>query len=329
MRRLKLLAIKAAVVLASSALALGAAEFLMAKYRPSYDVGIPASYLYDEELALVLRPGAHLHRVTDFRQESRTNALGTSNFQESFEGYERLVFAVGDSYTQGTGVAADQSYPFQLDLTLNRDDSGVYARRYAVVNLGVAGYGGEQNFIALGRWVARLGTPSVILYLGCDNDFEDDLLFTGGHRHRAWGHPSTRWFWNDTQTGVKLKRFLVSRKRAALREAAMREMGVSGEPPPTAELQRPALERLAAYARERGSLLVVSWSDTGASYEWVKTWAGGQGVAFADWAPRAASVRAAVPALPLDNQHTGGHHRGWTNRVMAEEFARQIRSAGR
>ncbi|HYN85205.1 MAG TPA: hypothetical protein VER32_08135, partial [Pyrinomonadaceae bacterium] len=67
----------------------------------------------------------------------------------------------------------------------------------------------------------------------------------------------------------------------------------------------------------------------GPSYEWVKGWAGVRGVAFADWAPAAESVRAAIPALPLDNQHTGGHHRGWTNRVIAEEFARQISLGGK
>ncbi len=145
MKRWKRFAIKFVVVVGSFALAVVVAEFLMGRYRPSYDVGIPESYVYDEELAFALRPGAHLYRTTDFQQESRTNALGTSNFQESFEGYERLVFAVGDSHTQGTGVAADQSYPFQLDLTLNRDDEGLYARRYAVANLGVAGYGAARH----------------------------------------------------------------------------------------------------------------------------------------------------------------------------------------
>ncbi len=140
------------------------------------------------------------------------------------------------------------------------------------------------------------------------------------------------WFWNKTQTGIKLKRILMTRRRNALREAALKQMGVEGQPPPTAELQRPALESLAAYARERGALLVVSWNDAGRSYEWLKVWAGAQeqpGIAFADWLPRAKSVAAVMPKLPLDNRHSGGHHRGWANRVIAEEFARQIRLSGR
>lgn len=38
-----------------------------------------------------------------------------------------------------------------------------------------AGYGGEQSLISLRGWATRLGPPSVILYVGCENDFEDDL----------------------------------------------------------------------------------------------------------------------------------------------------------
>ncbi|HYN86334.1 MAG TPA: SGNH/GDSL hydrolase family protein [Pyrinomonadaceae bacterium] len=329
MRRLKLFMKRAAVVLVSSALAWLAAEILFAKLRPSYTVGIGDSYEYDEELAFRLRPGAHLYRTTDFLQESRANALGTANFQEGFDGYERLVFAVGDSYTQGTGVAADQSYPFQLDLTLNRDAEGFYVKKYGVVNLGLAGYGGEQNLIALRRGVERLGRPAVVLYMGTDNDFEDDLIFRAGERHRNWNGVLPRWFWNDTQTGVKLRRLVLGRRRAALRDEALARANLTNNPPPVAELERPTLEALAERARADGALLVVSWSDAGRSYDWLKAWAGERGILFADWAARAKSVTDAMPNLPLDNRHTGGHPRAWTNRVIAEEFARQIRLGGK
>jgi hypothetical protein len=329
MSKLKLFLKRAAVVTVSAALAWLAAEFLMARYRPSYDVGIAESYEYDAELAFRLRAGAHLFRTTDFQQESRTNAHGTAHFQETFEGYDRLVFTVGDSYTQGTGVAADQSYPFQLDLTLNRDEEGFYAKRYGVVNLGVAGYGGEQNLVALGRGVERFGRPAVILYLGCDNDFGDDLLFKNGDRHRGWNHVLPWWFWNGTQTGVNLKRRLGSRQRESLLESALAERGIKGDAPSTAELERTVLDALAARSRSEGALLVVSWSDAGRSYDWLKGWAAEQGVEFADWAARTKSVIEAMPNLPLDNRHTGGHHRGWTNRLIAEEFARRIRAGGK
>jgi len=129
-----------------------------------------------------------------------------------------------------------------------------------------------------------------------------------------------------TQIGVKVNRRLMERKQEQLRAEAMSKIGFGERPPSTAELEAENLERLTEAARKYGSLLIVTWSDEGASYDWLKTWAAHKGLAFADWAARTNSVRAAMPALPLDNNHTGGHHRGWTNRLIAEEFARQIRT---
>ena len=320
---------KVSVVLLATLLALAAVEVALRRFAPRYYPIIVASYEYDPELAFRLKPGEHLLRTTDFQQESVANRLGTANFQESFEGYESLVFAVGDSYTQGTGVPADASYPFQLDLMLNQDERGFYVKKYGVVNLGVAGFGGEQELINLRRAAERLGRPAFILYLGCDNDFVDDLAFKSGERHRVLiqGSPAggrlnapLRLFLERTQLGIRL--------RADILELSRRRLAsdMAGRHASAAELQAPVLERLAAFAREHDSFLVVGWSDAGASYEWLKGWAAGRGVAFADWAPKAESVRAAVPALPLDNQHSSGHHRAWTNRVIAEEFLRRMRA---
>lgn len=309
-------------------------ELALRQFSPRYYPFIVGSYEYDPEQAFRLRPGAHLFRTTDHQQESITNRLGTANFQESFDGYESLVFAVGDSFTQGTGLPADMSYPAQLDLMLNQDGQGFYVKKVGVVNLGVAGFGGEQELISLRRWSEALRPPSVILYLGCDNDFIDDLAFKSGDRHRlelpgspVWGRMATplRMFQEHTQIGIRLRDYLLERRLVQLSDGAL---GRAGRSVPVAELQAAVLERLASYAKEQGSLLVVSWSDPSDSYDWLKAWAGRNGVAFADWLPKADSVRASMPALPLDNQHSSGHHRGWVNRVIAEEFLRQMRARG-
>lgn len=323
-----------ALALAAALVAVVAVELALRRFAPRYYPVIVGSYEYDPELAFRLRPASHLFKTTDHQQESLTNRLGTANFQENFDGYRSLVFAVGDSFTQGTGLPADMAYPAQLDLMLNRDERGFYVKRVGVVNLGVAGFGGEQELISLRRWSDALGPPAVILYLGCDNDFIDDLAFKSGDRHKfelpgspAWGRAATplRLFQEHTQIGIRVRNYLLERKLIRLSDAAL---GRAGRSVPVAELQRPVLERLAAYARERGALLVVSWSDPTDSYDWLKAWAAADGVAFADWVPKADSVRAAVPALPLDNQHSSGHHRGWTNRVIAEEFLRQMQARG-
>lgn len=326
---------KVSLALCAGLAALLFVEIILRGFAPQYYPVIPAAYEYDEEMAFRLRPDAHLRRTTDFQQESKSNRLGTANFQESFDGYESLIFAVGDSYTQGTGLPADMSYPAQLDLMLNQDAEGFYAKRYGVVNLGVAGFGGEQELISLRRWGARLGSPAVILYLGCDNDFEDDLAFRSGARHRivisgspAWGRLTEplRLLLERTQLGLVAR--AAYRQRA--RDRMVKEASKGGDGKTSvAELQSSVLERLKAYAEEQKALLVVGWSDDTDSYRWLKSWAAQREIAFADWAPKADSVRQAMPQLTLDNQHSGGHHRGWTNGLIAAEFARQMRARRR
>jgi lysophospholipase L1-like esterase len=322
---------KISLVLLAILVAVLMLELVLRLVSPRYYPVIPAAYEYDRDLAFRLRPDAHLFSTTDFQQESVSNRLGTANFQESFDGYESLVFAIGDSYTQGTGLPADMSYPAQLDLMLNQDEEGFYAKRFGVVNLGVAGFGGEQELISLQRWAKLLRPPSVILYLGCDNDFADDLAFKSGERHRAvlsgnpvWGRMTTplRMILEHSQIGLRIRAALSERERRQLSDRAFEQVSRSAS---VAELESSVVERLASYAKEHGTVLVVSWSDEGDSYNWLKSWAARSDIAFADWAPEVDSVRSAIPALPLDNQHSGAHHRGWTNHVIAEEFMRQIR----
>jgi hypothetical protein len=129
-----------------------------------------------------------------------------------------------------------------------------------------------------------------------------------------------------SQIAQKLRTALLRRKRRQVSEEALKRVGKTTS---VAELELSVLDRLASFAREKSSLLIVSWSDENDSYYWLKAWASQNGIAFADWASKANSVRAAIPALPLDNPHSTGHHRGWTNYTIASEFARQIKASRR
>jgi len=62
-----------------------------------------------------LKDNIHIFKTTDYQQEILTNPLGTTNFQKDFKDYQTLIFALGDSYTHGTGLQVDCSYPFQLE----------------------------------------------------------------------------------------------------------------------------------------------------------------------------------------------------------------------
>lgn len=132
---------------------------------------------YDAEALCRLKKNLNIFRTTDYQQEIHTNGLGTVNFQENFNGYKHLIFALGDSYTRGTGLPADAAYPFQLDLMLNFNN-GKYSNEYGIVNLGQEGVGTKQAIAILGEYSKRLRSPEFILYVGCPNDFKDDLIFS-------------------------------------------------------------------------------------------------------------------------------------------------------
>lgn len=318
----------------STLIMLTVVEIILRTFFPVYQVAILQAYQYDPELGTRLHDNVHLFKTTDFQQEIRTNPLGTVNFQDDFNGYETLVFAVGDSFTQGTGLPSDMSYPAQLDLILNEDDKGFYQKKYGVVNLGIAASGGEQALISMRRWAGSVGQPKVILYLGCANDYEDDVLFNNGFRHKhmvdgspTWG-PLVRplqWLTDDLQIGIRLKVAISNLRRMGSQNEQNNLTDQKKQIPSIAELERPVLEKILAYARENNAELIVGWSDDETSYGWLKTWAQENSVKFADWAPKVKAVESSIPALPEDNQHSGGHHRGWVNHVIAEEYARQIR----
>jgi hypothetical protein len=311
-------------------------EIILRTVAPVYPIGTLKAFEYDPELGFRLRPGIHFFKTTDHQEELKVNQLGTVNFQENFAGYKTLVFALGDSYTQGSGVPADMSYPFQLDLILNQDSQGLYQREFAVVNLGMPGVGGEQELIALRRSTNSIGRPDVLLYLGTENDHEDDLLFKGGYMHRhivqgspRWGRMVTpmQWLTEDFQIGLRAKIAVSTQRRKLLIQTPKTEdTHSSGKPLSAAEQESPILEQLLAYSKERGVLLVVSWSSEGDSYDWLRSWANTNGVSFADWVPKVESVEAAIPMLPRINWHSGGHYRGWVYHVIAGEFARQVRA---
>ena len=327
-----------ALAAATCGLVFGVAEVALRLFAPLHLVGFPGAYEFDAELGVRAKPGVHALRTTDHQQELRVNRLGTINFQEDFSGYPIRLFALGDSYTQGTGLPADAAYPFQLDLLLNRDAAGRYERRVAVINLGLAANGGEQSLLILRRFSEQLGQPHLVLYLGAENDASDDAMFLRGDRHRhltdgnpRWGAmlPVIRWA-AETEIGKRLRlalnrKAVVGARPEGRAPIAATEPAGAGFALSVAEQQRSVFERMKTQCRDKKTTLVVSWAAApSASYDWLKTWAATNDVVFADWLPGVESVRGHIPDLPLNNPHSGGHLRPWVNRVIAEEYARQV-----
>lgn len=327
-RRLQLLLLAISV----TGIVIVALELLLRIAAPINTVGMNEAFQYDPEIGVRVKPGIHMLRTSDHQQEIRTNSLGTVNFQEDFSRYSAMIFALGDSFTAGTGLPADAAYPFQLDLMINRDETGRYVPRFGVVNLGLSGQGGEQSLLLLKRYAESIGPPEICLYLGTDNDHQDDALFLSGYRHQHLVEGNPRWrilrrplqWLSETQVGLRAKLALGVLRRSRLGVAE--EFRPSADGPSVAELTWPVIDRIVGSCRELGAKSIISWSDgdTG-SYSWLKSKAAERDIAFADWHPSFQSVTEAIPGIPAQNPHSGGHWRVWVNLLIADTFAREIR----
>jgi hypothetical protein len=314
---------------------LTAMELVLRYGYPRYFADDYKAYRYSPELGYQLKDGLDLRRSTDYQREIYTNNLGTVNFQDDFSKYQRLIFACGDSFTQGVGVPADASYPFQLDLLLNLQGD-TYYQHYGVVNLGVAGYGSEQALLQIKRYQKKIGTPHYLLWVGNETDYQDDQTFRSGSLHRKMleGNPRyspllmgpLQWLQYETETGKRLTLLLKNWRTGAGNNqklaASRNRNGV--------EAQKPVLQKLVNLSRELHATLIISWvpchwsKEISPNYVALKHYAASNGIAFADWYPLVSSVLAKNPQLPAINDHSAGHYRTWINQMLARAFAQQI-----
>jgi lysophospholipase L1-like esterase len=318
-------------------------EVFLRIFYPLHYTGYVGAYQYDKDLAVRLKSGIHFLKTTDYQQEIRTNRLGTVNFQESFDSYKKIVYAVGDSYTQGTGLPSDSSYPFQLDLLLNIKN-GSYHPEYAVINLGLASYGGKQSLIVLKRYIELIGPPDYVLYMGAFNDQKDDALFESGYMHKQMvdGNPhfgvflkQVQWLSNEVEVGKRLKRILAVISREAIFKGSDKKVSADKEQitedhvVSVAFKQKKVLDELKRIAQDHNAGLIVSYAgDTSGqegSYDWMRNWAKENNVNFADWRAMTATLKNKIPELPDTNNHSGGHYRSWVNHMIARSYAEHIK----
>jgi lysophospholipase L1-like esterase len=315
-------------ILVPAVLTLLLAEGLLRIFWPMYYPDNYRIYQYDPAAGYRLKSSLHSLRTTDYQEEILTNRSGTANFQPDFRGYQYRVFALGDSFTQGIGLPADASYPFQLDLLLNVRD-GRYFMDYGVVNLGVAGYGVKQAIVRLKEYAEKIGPPRYILFLGCDNDAGDDQAFVAGaiHHKPLEGNPRfypylvRSWLWLkfDTEIGKRL---------TFLNKLRHRQQTVGQN---RAEMLEPTFRELINLSRGMGATLILSWmpirlsTEKPPEYRWLQEFCRRQGLPFADWYPMVRAIREHIPALPFENNHAAGHYRTWVNFMVAKCFAQQIR----
>lgn len=327
---------KAALYLAIAAVSILVLEMALRILDPINIIGYTMAYEYDPELGVVAKKDLHYINLKDYREEFHTNKLGTVNYADDFGKYSKIVYAVGDSFTQGTGLPSDASYPAQLDMMLNLR-GGTYNFDYGVVNLGLGGYGSIQELAILKRFAKVLPPPDYILVMGCNNDDWDDYRITTGllFKNPMEGNPRYGIFWRPV-TWFAFKTELGKHIFTALKNLAqMKSKGVApsggeqkGGGEPMVTKLYPQYESIIQFAKKYNAKVIFSFTTSperiDENYKTLKQWAGEHDAAFADWAPMAASVKHAIPQMPINNDHSAGHYRPWMNYVIARGFAQEI-----
>ncbi len=124
-------------------------------------------YQYDEHLGWTLRPSQRATSSrTGYEIEYRTNSKGLRDDETSYkkpEGVFRIVL-LGDSRTLGFGVPIDKHFSKLIE---------GYFSKVQVINLGVEGYGVDQQLLRLKAEGLKYRPDLVIAY----------VAHYGGHRH--------------------------------------------------------------------------------------------------------------------------------------------------
>lgn len=134
----------------------------------------PGITRHDPQLGWSPRPLAQdWHETPEFRVPVRINSHGFRSDREySYQpppGVRRIV-AVGDSFTFGHGVKADEAFPAVLERELPSTE---------VINLAVSGYGVDQQLLMLTHRGVRYQPDVVLLGFYVPDIFRTDDLYHG------------------------------------------------------------------------------------------------------------------------------------------------------
>jgi hypothetical protein len=117
----------------------------------------------------------------------RTYDRGLENKLQKNTG-EKIIHAVGDSYTMGWGVNYEASYPAILEFMLPSE--------YRVLNLGLNGYG-TIGATEKSLEISEIYSPDFVVYLATENDYDDDIK-ASVHSKRSYivhkGYDVLNWF---------------------------------------------------------------------------------------------------------------------------------------
>jgi GDSL-like Lipase/Acylhydrolase family len=131
----------------------------------------------DERFGSLARPNLDVRKAFGGHERVvrvTTNASGLrgAELPTSKPAALRRVLALGDSFTFGDAVEADEAWPARLERRLDR---GATATRWQVINAGIPGYGTGQELLLARMLAERLHPDVVVLGFTVVNDLLDNL----------------------------------------------------------------------------------------------------------------------------------------------------------
>ena len=140
--------------------------------------GEPDIHEFDPILGHHIRPNLDLVHIWDNHENVsriQTNDVGLRNppIPADKGRDEYRVLLLGDSYTFGYGVGAEDTFGSQLERRLNARGDG--SRRFVVINAGVSAYGTAQELLQYELLGRRFHPDLVILNFFVGNDIQDNL----------------------------------------------------------------------------------------------------------------------------------------------------------
>lgn len=162
--------------------ALGPTERLkLARELAERSPGVFELAWFDERIAYTLQAG---QEVSFWGHTFVPNALGfRAPPPAKPPGVFRVLF-VGDSWTFGTGVAWEESYPKQFEAIANRSLQG--ARRVEAWTLAVPGYNTVNQMAALEFFIGRLEPDAVVFNVMANDLNSSHRVGSNGRLIRSW-----------------------------------------------------------------------------------------------------------------------------------------------
>jgi len=148
-------------------------EFIVRIFSPQ--VLNPSLYIYDQKFAFTLKKDyTGFSRNLDYSINLFTNSNGfrcDKNRKNTIS--KQKILVVGDSYSFGTGVEYEESYPEILQSKLHT--FGVFESNN-VLNTGIPAWGTSQELL-MTKYLQKRISPEIIIWQICENDFDNNIQY--------------------------------------------------------------------------------------------------------------------------------------------------------